>query len=109
MLGAGDRLLHLDLHPGNVILGPSGPVVIDWTNAPVGDPAVDAALTWVILRSGAGSALVHVAGRLLARAVAAGLGGRPSPAALEQATTHRLADGNHGCGTERRRPHPVRT
>ena len=27
-----DALLHLDLHPDNVILSPSGPVVIDWRN-----------------------------------------------------------------------------
>jgi aminoglycoside phosphotransferase (APT) family kinase protein len=45
---AGDRLLHLDLHPANVILAASGPVVIDWTNARRGDPAFDVALTWVI-------------------------------------------------------------
>jgi aminoglycoside phosphotransferase (APT) family kinase protein len=44
-----DRLLHLDLHPENVILSPSGPVVIDWTNARRGDPPVDIALTWVIV------------------------------------------------------------
>ncbi len=31
--GHGDRLVHLDLHPLNVILSPSGPVVIDWANA----------------------------------------------------------------------------
>jgi aminoglycoside phosphotransferase (APT) family kinase protein len=45
----GDRLLHLDLHPENVILSPSGPFVIDWTNARRGEPALDVALTWVIL------------------------------------------------------------
>jgi aminoglycoside phosphotransferase (APT) family kinase protein len=45
----GDRLLHLDLHPDNVILSPSGPFVIDWTNARRGEPALDVALTWVIL------------------------------------------------------------
>jgi aminoglycoside phosphotransferase (APT) family kinase protein len=47
-VGPGDRLLHLDLHPGNVILSPDGPVVVDWTNARRGDPAFDVALTWVI-------------------------------------------------------------
>lgn len=44
----GDRLLHLDLHPANVILAATGPVVIDWTNARRGDPAFDVAYTWVI-------------------------------------------------------------
>ena len=53
-LGAGDRLLHLDLHPDNVIMSPDGPVVIDWTNALRGDPAVDIALTWIILATSGG-------------------------------------------------------
>jgi len=47
-VGQGDRLLHLDLHPANVILSPEGPVVVDWTNARRGEPAFDVALTWVI-------------------------------------------------------------
>ena len=49
---AGGCLLHLDLHPLNVILGPSGPVVIDWTNAKRGPAAVDLALTWVLILAG---------------------------------------------------------
>ena len=44
----GDCLLHLDLHPANVILAATGPVVIDWTNARRGDPAFDVVYTWVI-------------------------------------------------------------
>jgi aminoglycoside phosphotransferase (APT) family kinase protein len=51
-VGTGDRVLHLDLHPLNVIVGPHGPVVIDWTNASTGDPAVDVALTWVLMAAG---------------------------------------------------------
>jgi aminoglycoside phosphotransferase (APT) family kinase protein len=47
--GPGGRLLHLDLHPENVILSPAGPVVIDWTNARSGEAALDPAMTWVIL------------------------------------------------------------
>jgi aminoglycoside phosphotransferase (APT) family kinase protein len=46
---AGNALLHLDLHPANVILSPKGPVVIDWTNARRGDPAADLALTWIVM------------------------------------------------------------
>jgi hypothetical protein len=52
--GPGDRLLHLDLHPDNVILSPSGPLVVDWTNARRGDPALDVALTWVIAATSGG-------------------------------------------------------
>ena len=50
--GAGDRLIHLDLHPLNVILSSKGPVVIDWTNAKRGDPSDDVALTWVLIAAG---------------------------------------------------------
>ena len=51
-IGHGDRIVHLDLHPLNVILGAKGPVVIDWTNAARGDPAVDVGLAWVLLAAG---------------------------------------------------------
>jgi aminoglycoside phosphotransferase (APT) family kinase protein len=51
-VGEGDRLLHLDLHPLNVILSPTGPVVIDWTGASRGDPAVDVAIAWVLMMGG---------------------------------------------------------
>ncbi|MEU4482836.1 phosphotransferase [Micromonospora sp. NPDC023966] len=43
------RVLHLDLHPQNVLLAPAGPVVIDWTNAAEGPPALDRAITALIL------------------------------------------------------------
>lgn len=46
--GDGD-LLHLDLHPGNVVLGPEGPVVLDWASATKGDRRLDVALSWVSL------------------------------------------------------------
>ncbi len=48
----GDRLLHGDFHPGNVLLGTDGPVVIDWPNAVVGPPAADLAMTMIILSVG---------------------------------------------------------
>ncbi|MGO9055532.1 MAG: phosphotransferase family protein [Streptosporangiaceae bacterium] len=51
-VGRGDQLVHLDLHPLNVMIGPSGPVVIDWPNAARGDPAVDVGLAWVLLAAG---------------------------------------------------------
>ena len=47
--GEGDAILHLDLHPANVILSPRGPVVIDWANAARGDAPLDVALTAVVL------------------------------------------------------------
>ncbi|QFZ23188.1 phosphotransferase [Saccharothrix syringae] len=42
-------LLHLDLHPGNVVLGPEGPVVVDWAGARRGDRRVDVAMSWLAM------------------------------------------------------------
>jgi aminoglycoside phosphotransferase (APT) family kinase protein len=48
--GGTGSVLHLDLHPLNVILTPDrGAVVIDWTNASAGDPAFDLARTIVTI------------------------------------------------------------
>lgn len=51
-VGAGDRLLHLDLHPLNVLITARGPVVIDWSTAARGDPITDVAMTWVLMAAG---------------------------------------------------------
>lgn len=48
-LPAGDRLLHGDFHPGNVLATPDHASVIDWHNGCVGDPTADVARTWVLL------------------------------------------------------------
>ncbi|MCI3270063.1 phosphotransferase [Streptomyces cylindrosporus] len=49
LTGSG-RVLHLDLHPDNVMLTGGGrPVVIDWSNAEEGDPALDWGMSAVIL------------------------------------------------------------
>jgi aminoglycoside phosphotransferase (APT) family kinase protein len=66
-VGTGGRLLHLDLHPLNVLIGPRGPVVIDWPNAARGDPVVDVGLAWVLM--GAGEIPSH---RLVARLLGPG-------------------------------------
>ena len=47
--GAGESLLHRDLHPDNVMLSPAGPVIIDWTGACNGPAAADVACTWLLL------------------------------------------------------------
>jgi aminoglycoside phosphotransferase (APT) family kinase protein len=66
----GDRLLHLDLHPLNVILTDRGPRVIDWTTARRGAPGADVANTWLLVASATaeGNALMRAtmsAGRRL--------------------------------------------
>jgi tRNA A-37 threonylcarbamoyl transferase component Bud32 len=48
----GDRLVHLDLHPLNVMIGQRGAVVIDWSNAARGAGAMDVAVAWLLIASG---------------------------------------------------------
>lgn len=48
---SGARLLHLDLHPRNILVSDSAEVtgVLDWANAAVGDPVLDRARSRTIL------------------------------------------------------------
>jgi hypothetical protein len=48
-VGEGEALLHLDLHPDNVILTDRGPVVIDWPNAARGPALADVAHSWLVM------------------------------------------------------------
>jgi uncharacterized protein (TIGR02172 family) len=41
----GDILCHNDFHPLNVLMGPRGPVIIDWESASLGNPCADVART----------------------------------------------------------------
>ncbi|WP_086804615.1 phosphotransferase [Streptomyces caniscabiei] len=45
----GARVLHLDLHPENVVLTPHGPQVIDWNNTEEGPPGLDWGVSATIL------------------------------------------------------------
>lgn len=65
-LGTGNSIVHLDLHPNNVLISDTGPIVIDWVNAAIGPADLDVALTWVIIKTGS------VTGNIVARAVGAG-------------------------------------
>ncbi|WCN05165.1 phosphotransferase [Streptomyces sp. M92] len=79
----GDRVLHLDLHPGNVIVTRRGPVVIDWRNAGAGDPAADVAMTMVTVGSADVPGFVARLGRgLLLRGIRSGC--RTDPAGRTQ-------------------------
>jgi aminoglycoside phosphotransferase (APT) family kinase protein len=85
--GEGATLLHLDFHPGNVLLAAGGAVVIDWTNARRGDPALDVAMTWVICATSAG-----LVGRALVRSYLAQFDVRDVRRHLSAAAERRLAD-----------------
>jgi tRNA A-37 threonylcarbamoyl transferase component Bud32 len=82
-------LLHLDLHPSNVLLSPAGPAVIDWTNARAGDAALDVALTWVIGVTSGGAI-----GRAFLRPFLAEFDRAELVTALPDAVEYRIADPN---------------
>ncbi|HEX7169034.1 MAG TPA: phosphotransferase [Acidimicrobiales bacterium] len=72
-VGSGDAVLHLDLHPANVVVTPDGPVVLDWGWAGAGPADADAAHTWLQMATSEvpGGAFVRAMGavgrRLLVR------------------------------------------
>jgi aminoglycoside phosphotransferase (APT) family kinase protein len=49
--GSGGRVLHMDLHPANVMLTADGPFVIDWSNGCAGDGGADVAMAYLIMAS----------------------------------------------------------
>jgi len=95
----GTRILHLDLHPANVVLTAAGPVVIDWNNVGAGDPGADVARTMITIAGAQLEGPVRV--RLLLGAIrglfvavfrrAAGVDPRPH---LAGAVAAKLADPN---------------
>ncbi|MEU5657885.1 phosphotransferase [Streptomyces sp. NPDC047737] len=88
-----DRILHLDLHPENVILAPEGAMVIDWLTASEGPPALDRAMSALILAQVALSAAGGPARKLLAALLSrfADDGGVPA-VSLARATALRAVD-----------------
>jgi len=46
----GNSICHSDFHPGNIIMSPRGPVIIDWVDAKRGNPLADVARTWLLVR-----------------------------------------------------------
>lgn len=87
--GEGDRLLHLDLHPENVILSPGGPVVVDWANARRGQPPLDVAMVWVIGATSGG-----LPGRVFLRPFLSQFDREKVVQALPRAAERRIADVN---------------
>lgn len=57
-----DTVVHLDLHPENVLLTGRGPVVIDWRNAGDGPGDLDTAFTALILAQVAIGSIEHPLG-----------------------------------------------
>jgi len=96
----GDRLVHRDLHPLNVLMTADGPVVIDWANAAAGDPAYDVADAWVLFASAEvpGSRfdrlLAAVGRRFFLRGFLRATDRDAARAAIPAAVEHRLGDRN---------------
>lgn len=96
----GDRLLHRDLHPLNVLMPEGGPVVIDWANCAAGDPAYDVADTWVLFATAEvpGSrwdrALAAVGRRFFLRGFLRASDREAARAAIPAAVENRLTDRN---------------
>jgi len=87
------RLCHGDLHPGNVILTDSGPIIVDWFDVTRGEPLADIARSMLLMAPDPlGAAPTHLPGatsNLLTRlgdAYRTTIEERstPDPAALEQ-------------------------
>lgn len=97
----GDRLVHRDLHPLNVLVTASGPVVIDWANASAGDPSFDVADTWVLFAtanpddlSALERRLLPLVRRLFLRSFLGDLDREAARRAIPAAVAHRLTDRN---------------
>jgi aminoglycoside phosphotransferase (APT) family kinase protein len=96
----GDQLVHLDLHPLNVIMAERGPVVIDWPNAARGDGLTDVALTYVLLTCPKvpGPRIARIAAQpgrvVLARMFARRYRGRPLEARIAAAAEWKAFDKN---------------
>jgi hypothetical protein len=105
---SGDRVVHLDLHPLNVMSTPSGLVVIDWANARRGDPATDVANTWSLLACAdppvglLDRALVAIGRGLLLRTFLASVDRDAAQRAMPAVVEWRAQDRNH-TEAERRR------
>ncbi len=91
-------VLHGDFHPLNIMLGATGPVVIDWSNGGEGDPMTDVAFSQVILATSDADFpgwLEWFARAVRKRFVGAyldGVGARPDATLLAEAADRRARD-----------------
>jgi tRNA A-37 threonylcarbamoyl transferase component Bud32 len=94
-IGPGNAVLHLDLHPENVMLhGQKGVLVIDWANARAGHWADDVAQTVVILAAADLSRATKLALRAFLAIYLAGFDRAVVREHLPAAIERRMADPN---------------
>ena len=67
--GPGVSMIHLDLHPGNILLTATGPQVVDWESARLGSGDLDLATTALVFAEVVvdGNEYAHAAHRMLRR------------------------------------------
>jgi len=98
--GKAEAYVHSDLHPGNVMLTATGPMVIDWEGARLGPADADVAVTWLLLEMGEIDELPAwlrpIVGAVRKRLLRAFLSGveRPSPETIRLMCEIRLGDRN---------------
>ena len=96
----GDRLVHRDLHPLNVLMTPDGTMVIDWANASAGDPAFDVADTWTLFAcanapaTGLDRIIVPIGRRIMLSAFLGRVDKDAARRAIPAAVDHRRTDPN---------------
>ena len=94
----GDRLLHRDLHPLNVLMTARGPVVIDWANCARGGAAYDVADAWVLFATAdvpggrRDRALAAIGRRIFLRQFLGELDVEAARVAIPAVVRHRLED-----------------
>ncbi|HUG05764.1 MAG TPA: phosphotransferase [Candidatus Limnocylindria bacterium] len=93
-IGPGGAVVHLDLHPENVLLHGNGALVIDWANARAGHWADDVAQTVVILAAADLGRATRLAIRVFLRIYLAGFDRDAVRAHLPAAIERRMADPN---------------
>jgi tRNA A-37 threonylcarbamoyl transferase component Bud32 len=93
-IGPGGAVIHLDLHPQNVLLHGKGALVIDWANARAGHWADDVAQTVVILDAADFARTTKLAISAFLRVYLAGFDRETVRAHLPAAIERRMADPN---------------
>jgi Ser/Thr protein kinase RdoA (MazF antagonist) len=93
-IGPGGSVIHLDLHPENVLLHETGALVIDWANARAGHWADDVAQTYVILAAADLGRWTRLALRAFLWAYLAGFDRGTVRSHLPAAIARRMADPN---------------
>jgi aminoglycoside phosphotransferase (APT) family kinase protein len=92
----GGAIVHLDLHPMNVMMTSNGPIVIDWTNSTRSQPEFDAAMSYVLVTTAdpLASRVDRFGRRLFIEAFRSARGRRAVERQVMAAAAYRLTDPN---------------